>query len=134
MQNVTPELSISADKACFIIAKARQFDAKDVVTDPGDSSNATDDQMAAVLEDHGDDPVVSEIRAAIFAMTEDERLDLVALVWLGRGDGSLLEWSELRQEAGRQHGERTAQYLLNMPLLAEYLADGLSHFGISCSD
>jgi hypothetical protein len=34
----TPDLSISPDKVCYIIAKARKFDAKDVVTDPNDSS------------------------------------------------------------------------------------------------
>jgi hypothetical protein len=41
-----PELSIPADKLCFIIAKMREIDVKDVVTDPGDSSNASDDVRA----------------------------------------------------------------------------------------
>jgi hypothetical protein len=40
-----PELAISAEKVCYIASKAREFDVKDVVTDPGDSSNATDDAM-----------------------------------------------------------------------------------------
>jgi hypothetical protein len=61
----TPDLSISPDKVCYIIVKAREFDAKDVVTDPDDGSNPTDDAMVAVLEDHRDDPVVQEIAAAI---------------------------------------------------------------------
>jgi hypothetical protein len=74
-----PDLSISPEKVCYIIAKAREFDAKDVVTDPNDSSNPTDDAMVAVLEDHRDDPVVQEIAAAIFAMTEEEQIDLVTL-------------------------------------------------------
>ena len=74
-----PDLSISPEKVCYIIAKAREFDAKDVVTDPNDSSNPTDDAMVAVLKDHRDDPVVQEIAAAIFAMTEDEQIDLVTL-------------------------------------------------------
>jgi hypothetical protein len=52
MPNDAPDLSIPADKLCFIIAKARQFDVKDVVTDPDDASNPTDDAMVAVLEDH----------------------------------------------------------------------------------
>jgi hypothetical protein len=50
----SPDLSISPEKVCFIIVKAREFDAKDVVTDPDDSSNPTDDAMVAVLEDHRD--------------------------------------------------------------------------------
>jgi hypothetical protein len=60
-----------------------------VVTDPDDASNATDDAMISVLEDHRDDPVVQEIAAAIFAMSQDEQIDLVTMGWLGRGDGSI---------------------------------------------
>jgi len=127
-----PELAISEDKLCFVVAKAREFDVKDVVTDPGDSSNATDDGMLSVLEDHRDDPVVQEIRAAIFAMSEDEQIDLVALTWLGRGDGTVNDWDELRAEAARAHNKRTASYLLGIPLLADYLEEGMSQFGMSC--
>ena len=129
-----PELSISEDKLCFIIAKAREFDVKDVVTDVGDSSNATDDAMISVLEDHRDDPVVQEIRSVIFAMSEDEQIDLVALAWLGRGDGTIDDWDELRAEAARAHNKRTASYLLGIPLLADYLEDGMSQFGMSCEE
>ena len=129
-----PDLSIPTDKLCFIIAKAREFDVKDVVTDPGDSSNATDDGMLSVLEDHRDDPVVQEISAVIFAMSEDERVDLVTLAWLGRGDGALGDWSELRSEAARAHNKRTASYLLGMPQLADFLEEAISQFGISCDE
>ena len=125
-----PELAISDDKLRYIVAKAREFDVKDVVTDPGDSSNATDDAMLSVLEDHRDDPVVQEIRAAIFAMSEDEQVDLVALTWLGRGDGTVRDWDELRAEAARAHNKRTASYLLGIPLLADYLGEAMSQFGI----
>jgi hypothetical protein len=130
----TPDLSIPLDKVCYIIAKAREFDAKDVVTDPDDGSNPTDDAMVAVLEDHRDDPVVEEIAAAIFAMSEDEQVDLVTLAWLGRGDGSLEDWNELRAEAARAHNKRTASYLLGMPLLAHYLDEALAQFGHSCDE
>jgi hypothetical protein len=129
-----PELSISPDKVCFIIVKARDFDAKDVVTDPDDSSNATDDAMLSVLEDHKDDPVVQEISAAIFGMTEDEQIDLVTLAWLGRGDGTLEDWDELCAEAARAHNKRAAAYLLGMPLLPDHLAEGLAQFGMSCEE
>src|SRR5215470_10126828 len=112
----TPDLSISRDKVCYIIAKA------------------TDDAMVAVLEDHRDDPVVEEIAAAIFAMTEDEQIDLVTLAWLGRGDGSLEDWDELRAEAARAHNKRTTSYLLGMPLLADYLDEALAQFGHSCDE
>ncbi len=134
MPDNIPDLSISTEKLCFIIAKAREFDVKDVVTDPDDASNPTDDAMLSVLEDHADDPVVQEIAAVIYAMSVDEQIDLVTLVWLGRGDGTLDDWNDLRAEAARAHNRRTASYLLGMPLLSDYLEEALSQFGISCDD
>jgi Protein of unknown function (DUF3775) len=129
-----PNLSISPDKLNFIITKAREFDAKDIVTDPGDSSNAADDGMLSVLEDHPDDPVVQELTAFIRALTEDEQIDLVALAWLGRGDGTADDWDDLRNEATRAHNKRTASYLLGMPLLPSHLEDGLDELGISLEE
>jgi Protein of unknown function (DUF3775) len=132
MLETAPNLSISPEKLGFIIAKAREFDVKDVVTDPGDASNSVDDAMLSVLEDHPDDPVVQELSGFIRALTEDEQIDLVALTWLGRGDGGIEDWDELRAEASRAHNNRTAAYLLGKPLLSNHLEDALSQFGISC--
>ena len=130
----TPELSISPEKVCFIAIKARQFEAKHIDTIPDDASNATDDKMTAVLEDHRDDPVLEELTAFINALTSDEQIDLVALTWLGRGDATIDEWEQLRAEAARAHNKRTAAYLLGMPLLPDHLEDGLSQFGGSCEE
>jgi len=129
-----PEMAISPEKLCFIIVKAHEFDAKDIVTDPDDSSNAADDAMISVLEDHPDDPVVAELTGFINALSEDEQIDLVALSWLGRGDGTIDDWRDLRAEATRAHNERTAAYLLGMPTLGDYLEEGLSQFGRSCEE
>ena len=134
MLDTAPNLSISPEKLCFIIAKAREFDVKDVVTDPDDASNPTDDAMLAVLEDHPDDPVLQELTGFIGALSDDEQIDLVALSWLGRGDGTIDDWDDLRAEASRAHNRRTASYLLGMPLLSNHLEDALAQFGTSCDD
>jgi hypothetical protein len=134
MPTTAPDLSISPEKVCFLIVKARVFDAKDVVTGTGDSSNASDDAMTSVLESRGDDPVIEEIARFIAALNEDEQVDLVTLVWLGRGDGSVADWADLRAEASRAHNRRTAQYLLGIPLLADYLEEGLTQLGGSCEE
>ena len=134
MLETAPTLSISPEKVCFVVVKAREFDAKDVVTDPGEASNATDDTMISVLEDHSDDPVAQELRGFIGALTEDEQIDLVTLAWLGRGDGTIKDWDELRAEASRAHNKRTASYLLGMPLLPDHLEDALADFGCSCEE
>ena len=129
-----PDLTISAAKIAAIIAKARQFDGKDVVTDPDSGSNASDDAMLSVLEDHGDDPVRSELIAIIRGLNEDEQIDLVALTWLGRGDGELSDWDDIRAEASRAHNRRTAQYLLGIPLLGDYLEEALTQLGHSVEE
>lgn len=129
-----PELAISPDKVAFLILKAREFDAKEGITDAESGSNGADDDMIDVLEDDDQDPVVREISGFVGALTEDEQADLVTLMRLGRGDGSIEEWDDLRAEALRQSNGRTAQYLLGEPLLGDLLADGLEEFGISFAD
>ena len=127
-------LTISPEKVCFIIVKAREFDAKDVVTEPDPGSNPADDMDAAVLEDHEDDPVLEELRSAINVLSEDEQIDLVALAWLGRDDYLASDWPAVREEAARAHNERTADYLLGIPLLGDFLEEGLSMLGYSCEE
>ena len=127
-------LTISPEKVFFIIVKAREFDAKDPVTDPNDGSNPTDDGEAAVLEDHRDDQTVQEIISFIRAMSVDEQVDLVALTWLGRDDYTRADWASVREEAAAAHNKRTATYLLGMPLLGDFLEEGLSLLGYSIEE
>jgi len=76
-----PELSIPTEKICSIISMARRFDAKDAVADPDSGSNATDDGMRDVLEDHADDPVRVEFVTFVHDLNVDEQVDLVTLAW-----------------------------------------------------
>jgi hypothetical protein len=133
-ERAMPELTISAEKVGYLIEKAREFDVKEGNSDPDSGSNGADDNMVDVLEDNGNDPVAREITGFINALTEDEQIDLVALMRLGRGDGSLAEWTELRREAAQGRNGRTASYLLGEPMLGDFLAEGLDEFGISWAD
>jgi uncharacterized protein DUF3775 len=134
------ELAISPEKVAFIIEKAREYDVKEGETDPASGSNAADDDMIDVLEGDGRDPVGRELASFIGALNEDEQTDLVALMWLGRGDGGLDEWDELQSRAVDARSEyasprrETAHYLLGEPMLGDFLADGLDKFGISWAD
>jgi hypothetical protein len=135
MADAIPTLSISTEKICFVVVKVREFDVKDADTTlDDDGSNPTDDRMIEALEDRPDDAVDQELAAFIEAMSEDEQVDLVTLTWLGRGDGTLEEWAELRAEAARMHNRRTASYLLGVPLLPDYLEEALAEFGRSCEE
>jgi hypothetical protein len=123
-----PNLSISPEKAFFIVAKARQSDSG--ASGPGSASDADDDMP----EDHRGDTDRSELSGFIRGLNVDEQIDLVALVWLGRGDGDLDNWRDLRAEASRAHNNRTASYLIGTPMLADCLEEALSQFGKSLED
>jgi Protein of unknown function (DUF3775) len=130
-----PELAISADKVAFIIEKARELDVKEAASDPDSGSNPADDDEVDVLEDNASDPVAVELTGFIRAMNEDEQIDLVTLMWLGRGDGTVEEWDDLRARAAEARAEyknprrEAAQYLLGEPMLGDLLADGLDALG-----
>jgi uncharacterized protein DUF3775 len=130
----TDTLTISPEKVCFVIIKAREFDAKDEVSEPDPGSNPSDDGNVAILEDHDDDPVVEELTSFVNSLSEDEQIDLVALTWLGRDDYSASDWPTVRAEAAMAHNKRTASYLLGTPLLADFLEEGLSVLGRSCTE
>ena len=131
-----PELTISAEKVAFIIEKAREFDVKEGDSDPDSGSNTSDDGSVDVLEDDGSDPVVNELGSFMIALNEDEQVDLVALTWLGRGDGTIDDWDDLRAravEARREYRSprrETVHYLLGEPMLGDLLANGLEEFGV----
>src|SRR3954451_3681900 len=116
-----PELAISPEKIGFLIEKAREFDVKEAATDLDSGSNSADDDMIDVLEDDGSDPVAREITGFIDALTEDEQVDLVSLMRLGRGDASIEEWKDLRREPVEGRNVRTASYLLGEPMLGDFL-------------
>lgn len=131
-------LEINPETVCYIIARAREFDAKEGAIIPDEGSNASDDREVAVLEDTPDDPVYQEISGLIAALNEDERAELVALMWLGRGDYTIDDWEQALEDAKERAGAReslpVAEYLLGTPLLGDFLADGLDQHGFSCAD
>jgi hypothetical protein len=124
--------AIALDKLAFIVSLAREFDVKVAPEEPDPEAGPDEDDMvSSVLEDCGDDPAEEELRTFIDELDEDEQIDLVALVWLGRGDGEPSDWDGLRSEAERAHNDRTAEYLMGMPLLADYLEEGMNALGLS---
>lgn len=128
-----PDIRVALDTVCFIISKAREFDVKAGSSDPAASALDDEDVDAAVLEDRPSDPVETELRSFISDLTDGAQIDLVAIMWLGRGDGPD-DWVEARDAAANEHNDRTAAYLVGTPLLADYLEEGLAAIGRDCSD
>lgn len=127
-------LTIPLDRLAFIIVKAREFDAETAPTDVDSGSNPADDGERDVLEDTADNPSEEELTGAIASLTEPQRVELLALTWLGRGDYTKAEWREALIEAGRVHDAKEPRYLVGTPLLGTFLEDGLSELGYSIED
>ena len=125
--------AISSEKVCFIIVKSREFDAKvdPVIEDPGDNPN--DDNDVEVLTDQPDDAVYEELTSFLEALNEDELVELHALIQLGRGDVDMDGWAEAVQTAKDDLDDNLPHRLLEIPLISDYLADGMGQFGHTCA-
>ena len=123
-----PDLSISPEKVFFIIAKSRQAESSAAGLE-GDAES--DDDMP---QDHSGRTARAELSGFIRDLNEDEQVDLVALMWLGRGDGDIENFRDLRAQAAQAHNNRTAAYLIGTPMLADYLDEAMEAFGVSAED
>lgn len=127
-------LTISPETVCYILIKAREFAAKVPPVEEDVGSNPSDDFQVEVLEDFSDDPTQKELVSAIVDLNEDEKLDLLALLWIGRGDFTVDEWDRAREQAASMRHKHVARYILGTPLASDYLAEGLSQLGYDCAD
>lgn len=125
-------LQIDPDKVCFIIAKARRFDAQEAPPQEDGGKGDTREDFRSVLLAYPDDPTYDELASFIDGLNEEEQTALVALAWVGREDYTADEWEQALQSAADRHTGSTAKYLLGIPLLPDYLEGALTQFGHSC--
>ena len=129
------ELEIAPEKVAHVIIKAREYDVK-----VGSWS-----QVPRRRRQRGAGVRSSKIGAAttrrarelagfIDALNDDEQAHLVALVWIGRGTFEPEELDEAVETAKAERTTATSRYLLGIPLLADYLEEGLEKLGYSVED
>ena len=95
---------------------------------------AADDDEREVLLDTPDNPTEQELRDAIDGLGAPERQELLALMWLGRGDYDADSWPEALREAAESTIASVTDYLVGTPLLGDYLEEGASALGLSLED
>jgi hypothetical protein len=127
-------LEIAPEKVAHVIVKAREYDSKVAAWDDTPSSGDAEDDPSSILEDFPDDPTRAELAAFINRLNVDEQVHLVALAWIGRGTFTADEFDEAVQTARDEGVNSTSSYLLGMPLLADYLEEGLERLSISVEE
>ena len=127
-------LEVSTGIVCRIIDRAKEFHAQESVVFPETSggSEIDSDQAMQVLAAHAEDLTFQELKAAIEDLEPRQQAELVAIMWLGRGDFDVDTFDDARAQAEEQWTSHTAEYLLGTPLVAEYLNDGIEQLGFSC--
>jgi len=123
------ELNIGLEKIRDIVLKAREFDMEEFPDDPDPGAEADPTADRESLLDEGEDPTEAELRELIDDLNDDEVIDLIAMVWVGRGDASREEWVETRTLARERREAKSSTYLMGMPTLADYIEEGLAGLG-----
>lgn len=150
-------IEMDSDKVCYLVVKMREYEEEGLIRaefdqdDEGsdlhlgeegeDDGELEDEEGFVALEDQeedeeeaSEDSSLEELLGYIQALDEEEQVELIALTWLGRGDYEREEWDDVMDAARERHNDRTAHYLLGIPLLADYLEEGLAAFDLSCTD
>jgi hypothetical protein len=124
-------LATPLDQLAWIIVKARAFDEEVPPDELESGSNATDDSAMAALEAGRNNPVQAELVAALEDLNEDEIVELLALVWLGRGDYAAGQWRQALADAADTRNAGAVAYLAGTPNLGDLLEQGLAELGYS---
>jgi Protein of unknown function (DUF3775) len=118
------ELSLNPRFLQNLILRTRALVAQEgQVSD--DDGNLSDDPGPAAPRFDREDLTRAEIAAEIADLEPDQQAELVALMWIGRGDMEPEEWDEAVAVALERHGDAGAAYLLAHPHLAEHWDEGL---------
>src|SRR4051794_23709581 len=127
-----PELRISTEKVCAFIEAARELAGK-VPSTAGDRTTTGDDSKLVTIEDYpGEDDRRHQTVEFVAGLNVEEQTDLLALIWLGRGDYDIAEWDDALTEAEARIAARDPDYMIGDAALPQYLGDGLEAFGKTC--
>jgi hypothetical protein len=127
-------LEISTAKVAHVIIRAREYDAKVGTWENALSSGFREDDSNSILQNFGTDSTRSELADFICGLNVDEQASLVALAWLGRGSFAPEQLDDAIETAKSEKVNRTEDYLIGMPLLGDYLEEGLDKLGFSVED
>lgn len=133
-----PKVDVTLDPAmAYEIAKVvREYGSEDMAIeiddDIGDEAIASEEDLLEGADRV--DPVSRELKALIDGLNVDAQKDLLALMWVGRGDFTSDAWYRARRQVTETSQLHVAQYLGQTPLASDYLIEGLSQMGYAPED
>lgn len=134
-----PNLAIDTDTVRMLAQRAR------AAASPGDATDLDGEvhevefnsdtlseshTHSELVEEEAPDSYAEELTELIEDLNIDEAAELVAIVWVGRGDFESADWPEAVTQAHARRTGPTAAYLARMPMLADYIESGLDSLGL----
>lgn len=120
------ELNLNPEDLRTLILNLRALMAQEEMVSPDSGSNPTDDDASpASLQDSPENLTRAELATVVEDLEPDQQAELVALMWIGRGDMEAEEWDEAVALALELQEGPTSEYLLKHPHVADYLVEGL---------
>lgn len=132
------DLTIDPDVAFRIAELAQTYQAEglmpveedDVVdSDPGDDPIPDVDAIVEEAENPREDVLDDELEGLIGGLNIDAKHDLLALIWVGRGDFEASEWSAARKAAREAEPFNLLDYIEELPAGSDYIESALEALG-----
>ena len=129
------EPSTPLETLCRIVLRAREYEAQvpsnygddeepDNVDDPGE-------EVLSVLDDDINTSVEEELRGILDDLADDQLNEVLAFCWVGQGTYEAADWDEALEAAAEENNQ--IDELLEMPMMASVLEQGLAAFDLSCN-
>jgi Protein of unknown function (DUF3775) len=125
------DFTLSPDYLARLIVKTRGVQARTAEVDADPGSNPIDDNAWDAVQRTRGDLTEEEVREEIQGLDERAQAELVALLWIGRGDLEPQEWNAAVALARSRRESPTPAYLLSQPLVAEYWSEGADRLGLA---
>ena len=124
------ELTIEPGYLRRLVFKMRATALGDADTPRDARDNAGEGGHHITLKEEVDtDASRAELVQEIDGMDPEHQIELVALMWVGRGDFGQQEWDEALALATERADTPTSRYLLRHPMAADDIAIGLEELG-----
>ena len=132
------DLTIDPDVAFRIAELAQTYQAEgfmpveddeEVDSDPGDDPVVDVETLADEAENPHEDVLDDELEGLIRGLNIDAKHDLLALIWVGRGDYEASEWSAARKAAREAEPFDITDYLEELQSGSDYIETALDALG-----
>ena len=129
------EPSTPLETLCRIVLRAREYEAQ-VPSNYGDDEEPdnvddTGEEVLSVLDDDINTSVEEELRGILDDLADDQIAEVLAFCWVGQGTYEAADWDEALEAAAEENNQ--IDELLEMPMMASVLEQGLAAFDLSCN-